>query len=319
MNTHEWPLTLFTVFGQMAVGAFLVLGAVQVLGRKKHSTAVIDRVADPALYAIGPIMVAGFLAASFHLGNPFNALNVLRGWSNSALSQEVILGVIFAGLGFLFAACQWLGWLTQRIRVVLASLTALVGVVFVASMANLYMLPTIPAWNHWTTPAQFYLTTLSTGALAIGVAFCSYPFLADAPWLNRLMPANRRDEHVSEEEVSGLITTSLKWIGVAVVILMPLELLVLVFYYGRPAGVNPTEFDFPMAWFVIRVALLIIGAGLMGVFLVQSATKAEADSGVRTPAQRRLLLMVTLSYLLVSASAIIGRFIFYGGSDRIGI
>lgn len=133
------------------------------------------------------------------------------------------------------------------------------------------------------------------------------------------MPANRRDEHVSEEEVSGLITTSLKWIGVAVVILMPLELLVLVFYYGRPAGVNPTEFDFPMAWFVIRVALLIIGAGLMGVFLVQSATKAEADSGVRTPAQRRLLLMVTLSYLLVSASAIIGRFIFYGGSDRIGI
>lgn len=55
MNTHEWPLTLFTVFGQMAVGAFLVLGAVQVLGRKKYSTAVIDRVADPALYAIGPI------------------------------------------------------------------------------------------------------------------------------------------------------------------------------------------------------------------------------------------------------------------------
>jgi anaerobic dimethyl sulfoxide reductase subunit C len=319
LNTHEWPLTLFTVFGQMAVGAFLILGAVQVLGRKKYSTAVIDRVADPALYAIGPIMVAGFLAASFHLGNPLNALNVLRGWSHSALSQEVILGVIFAGLGFLFAACQWLGWLTVRTRVVLASLTAVTGVVFVASMANLYMLPTIPAWNHWTTPAQFYLTTLSTGALAIGVAFCSYPFLSDAPWLNRLMPANRRDEHVSEEEVSGLITTSLKWIGVAVVILMPLELLVLVFYYARPAGVNPTEFDFPMAWFVIRVAILIIGAGLMGIFLVQSATKAESDPGVRTPAQRRLLLMVTLSYLLVSASAIIGRFIFYGGNDRIGI
>ena len=63
MNLHEWPLTLFTVFGQMAVGAFIVLGLIQVLGRRTHSTAVIDRVATPALYAIGPIMVAGFFAA----------------------------------------------------------------------------------------------------------------------------------------------------------------------------------------------------------------------------------------------------------------
>ena len=319
MNIHEWPLTLFTVFGQMAVGAFLVLGLIQLLGRTRYSTAVIDRVATPALYAIGPIMVAGFFAAFFHLGNPLHALHALRGWQNSPLTQEVIMGVVFAACGFLSAVVQYFLWFSPRVRAGLAVVTAVIGLVFIWSMARLYMLPTIPAWDHWTTPAQFYLTALSTGALAIGVAFASWPYLRNAAWINRLMPANRRQEDVEESEVLSLIATALRWIGVTVVVLMPLELVVLLFFYGRPESVNPAEFEFPMGWFIARVALLIVGAGLMGVSLILMAGRAAEGSLARAQAQRSLLVLVTALYLMVSLSAIIGRFIFYGSSDRIGI
>lgn len=319
MNIHEWPLTLFTVFGQMAVGAFIVLGLIQLLGRGSYSTAVIDRVATPALYAIGPIMGAGFFAAFFHLGNPAHALNALRGWQGSPLTQEVIMGVAFAACGFLFAAAQYFLWFSPPVRAGLAVVTGVIGLVFIWSMARLYMLPTIPAWDHWTTPAQFYLTALSTGALAIGVAFASWPYLANAAWLNRLLPANRRQEDIEEGEVLALIATALRWIGVSVVVLMPLELVVLLFVYGRPEALNPAEFEFPMGWFIGRVVLLLVGAGFMGLALTLMAGRAAEGSIARAQAQRSLLVLVTAAYLMVSISALIGRFIFYGSSDRIGI
>ena len=34
MNVHELPMILFTVLSQMSVGAFVILGLVQVLGRR---------------------------------------------------------------------------------------------------------------------------------------------------------------------------------------------------------------------------------------------------------------------------------------------
>lgn len=55
--------------------------------------------------------------------------------------------------------------------------------------------------------------------------------------------------------------------------------------------------------------LLIIGAGLMGLFLARN--KREH--------MNLLLTLVMTSYILVTVSEVIGRFIFYGGMDRIGI
>ena len=79
MNVHELPMILFTVIGQMSVGAFWTLGAIHLYGySKKMSPETIDRITNTALYAAGPLLVLGFFAAFFHLGDPFNALNTLR-------------------------------------------------------------------------------------------------------------------------------------------------------------------------------------------------------------------------------------------------
>ena len=320
MYLQEWPLALFTILSQMAVGAFIVLGLIQSIARLRYSGSVntevkkqaLERVSDSALYAIGPIMVAAFFAAFFHLGNPMNGFNVLRGVGHSPLAQEVVMGAGFAVLGFAFAACQWFHWGTPSWRFVLAIITALWGLVFVWSMARLCMLPTIPHWNHWTTPAQFYVTTFLTGALAIGTALAWFPKLRDKAWLNKLMPANRQPADMTTEhidQVNTLVYKALKGIGVMAVLLLPVELFMIIFAYIRPESVNPAVFDVPTAWFVIRLILLIVGAGLMGLFLARA--KLEH--------MNFLLTLVMTSYILVTISEIIGRFIFYGGMDRIGI
>ena len=86
MHMSEWPLTAFTILAQMAVGGFIVLGFVQVLARSKYDTKTIDRISDPALYALGPIMVAALCASMFHLGDVFNSPNALRNPITSPLS-----------------------------------------------------------------------------------------------------------------------------------------------------------------------------------------------------------------------------------------
>ena len=64
MNVHELPMILFTVIGQMSVGAFWTLGAIHLYGySKKMSPETIDRITNTALYAAGPLLVLGFFAA----------------------------------------------------------------------------------------------------------------------------------------------------------------------------------------------------------------------------------------------------------------
>ena len=57
MDTQDTPLVIFTILAQLSVGAFVVNGVLHVLAGRKNGQAKIDKLSDPALYAIGPIMV----------------------------------------------------------------------------------------------------------------------------------------------------------------------------------------------------------------------------------------------------------------------
>ena len=57
---HELPLVIFTIAAQMSAGSFIVLGLINLLGiGVKQET--MEKVTNPALYAIGPLMVLGFV------------------------------------------------------------------------------------------------------------------------------------------------------------------------------------------------------------------------------------------------------------------
>lgn len=172
MNVHELPMILFTVIGQMSVGAFWALGALHLYGHYRHmSPSSVDRVTTTAMYAAGPLLVLGFFAAFFHLGDPFHALNTLRHIGSSWQSREIASGILYGITGFAFAFSQWFTLFTRRVRQVLAGLTALSGFLLVLTMAGTYYsVQTIPAWHHPATWIFFFCSAILTGSLAVAVA-----------------------------------------------------------------------------------------------------------------------------------------------------
>lgn len=315
MNVHELPMIAFTIMAQMSVGAFVVLGVIQIVASRRFGAQAIDKVTDPALYAIGPVMVLGLVASTFHMNDPMNTLNVLRHFDSSWLTREIVFGAAFAGLGFLFAAMQWKKWGTIRQRQALALLTAVVGLALVASMSMIYYsLVTVPAWNTVATPAQFFTTTFLLGALAVGAAL-----MGTVMWRIRVASrdgsAAQAEGDVVDPDSRKLLTSTLKGIGVAAVILLGVEFLIVALHLSDLAGGGAESIQsaavFSGAWFIARLVLVFLGAGLLSVFVFRSAsTKAAA---------RPLAVLATSAFALVLVGEFIGRSQFYDSMVRIGM
>lgn len=306
MHVSELPLVIFTILAQISVGSFVVLGVIQLVARiRKVDSATVDTITDPALYAIGPVMVLGLAASILHLGNPINALNTLNNIGSSWLSREILFGSSFAGLGAAFAVCQWFKWLTPVLRQVLAGVTALVGIGLVFVMSMVYMLPTVPAWNTWATPVSFYTTTFLLGALNIGAAFVG-------------VTAFRRRRSIETAPVTAsLVQTTLKSIAVTAIVLVGIEFVVLPTYamhLATAGGASATSAEAILAGggaaFVARLVLVFLGAGLLGVLLYKVASAGR---------HRLMFLTATTAFVLVLASESIGRVLFYDSMTRIGM
>lgn len=318
MELSQLPMVIFTVFAQMSVGAFLVLGVIQVFGSFRHSSATVDRLADPVLYAIGPTLVLGLIASMLHMHDVSNVLNVVRHVGSSWLSREILMGSAFAGLGFLFAAAQWFKWGTPLFRQILAAVTAVVGMglVFVMSMIY-YSLKAVPSWNTWFTPVQFALTTVLLGSLAVGAAMLTaIMFRRHTLERGGKIFGARTDPSASKGvEVTDLVSRSLKGIALTAIITGGLLLVLLPLHLAQlaalgPAGVVPLQ-AYTGAKLVIRLALIVVGTALLGVF-----TYLLADRG-RNP--RPLAIVATVAFGLVLVAEFMGRAQFYESMMRVGI
>lgn len=315
MNVHELPMIAFTILAQMSVGAFVVLGVVQIVAARRFGAQAIDKVTDPALFAIGPVMVLGLVASTFHMNDPMNTLNVLRHFDSSWLTREIIFGAAFAGLGFVFAVLQWKKWGTIRQRQAMALLTAVVGLALVASMSMIYYsLITVPAWNTLATPAQFFTTTFLLGALAVGAAL-----MGAVMWRIRIASRDggltKAEESVVDPDSRKLLTSTLKGIGIAAVVLLGVEFLIVTLHLsdlvGGGAEASQSAAVFSGAWFIARLVLVFLGAGLLSVFVYRYASS-------KAPA-RPLAVLATSAFALVLVGEVIGRSLFYDSMFRIGM
>jgi anaerobic dimethyl sulfoxide reductase subunit C (anchor subunit) len=308
MNTNELPMIIFTVLGQLSVGAFVVLGIVQVFASRRHGRDAVEQVTDPALYAIGPALVLGLAASTFHMHDASNTLNVVRHLGSSWLSAEIVCGVGFAALGFLFAAAQWNKWGGTRLRQGLAVLTALVGLALVYSMSMIYYtLPTVLAWHTWATPAQFFTTTFLLGALAVGAAFTG-----TVMWRKR---ATRSGNVIADPPAGELLSTALKGIGASAVMLLGAEFLIIPLYISNLSAAGGVAAQsaavFSGAWFISRLVLVFLGAGLLAVLLFRYATERANP--------RTLAVLAGTAFALVLVGELIGRSLFYESMIRIGM
>lgn len=302
----ELPLVIFTIIAQMSVGSFVVLGLIHLIGGRSRRD-VIDKVSDPALYAIGPILVLGLVASLMHLGTPVRAVNALGHLGTSWLSREILFGLLFAAIGGAFAFCQWFRWLTPRLRQALAGLAALVGIALIWSMAMVYLLPTVPAWDSWATPARFIATALLLGSLAVGAALV---VTADV---------RRRRGAPSDEAADRVIMSSLRGIAIAAIAMLGVEFVVLPLYMGQLAtggsaataassGALATTYA---GYAVFQLVLVFFGVALLGVFLSRLAKRFSAA--------RLLAIAPVAAFVLVFAGEIIGRMLFYASYARVGL
>jgi len=306
MNARDWALITFTILVQMSVGSIWVLGVAHFLATRKYGAEEADRLSDRALLALVPVIALGFIASLLHLGNPFNAYRAVTNLGSSWLSREIFFGVIFAVLAFVFALLQWRKIGPTILRTVIAWLAALDGLVLVFSMSNVYMLQAQPAWNSWATPVSFFATTFLLGALAMGAAFvANYAYL------------QRKKADCAEAQCT-LMRGTLRWIAVAAVVLVGLELVVLPIYLasvagGSAAGLASVKLLTGLfGWLlVLRVILAFVGAGVFAIFLYQNAMSAGHE--------KMLGNLAYAAFVIVLVAEVLGRVLFYAAHVRIGI
>lgn len=163
---HELPLVFFTVLAQTAVGFWLIFTFVMCKGVSQKSQGYLHK----GLFVALLLLACGFIASVMHLGSPFRAFNSLNRVGSSMMSNEIASGAAFFALAGIYWLLAVLGKMPQGLSKVWLVVTALVGIVFMYMMNNLYHLPTVPTWNNAITSWQFYLTVVLGGsALAMAV------------------------------------------------------------------------------------------------------------------------------------------------------
>ena len=121
------------------------------------------------------LAVAGLMAATFHLGNPKNALKAFSQWRSSWLSREAWAAVATLLVLAPMALSDWLGlgW-PRGIGIVGAGLALFT--VFTTGMIYA-QIRAVPRWHHWITPVCFMTFALSGGAMLAGQGMTAVLFL----------------------------------------------------------------------------------------------------------------------------------------------
>ena len=282
---HEWPLMVFTVFGQCVVGGFIVLALALMTGKLSREQE--QRVVGSML-GLWVLMVIGFIASTMHLGSPLRAFNSLNRVGASSLSNEIASGAIFfavGGIGWLLAVCKKL---PAGLRSLWLVVTMVLGVIFVWMMVRVYnTIDTVPTWYTVWTPLSFFLT------LFIGGPLLGYLLLRVAGvdgWALRLLP---------------VVSLLALLVSIMVVVMQGSELATIRSSVQQASALVP-DYGLLMAWRVVLLALALALA---------LACWCVPQIRGRKPA----VSLLGLAFVLILAGEMIGRGVFYGLHMTVGM
>lgn len=274
---HEWPLVVFTLAIQLAVGCYLALLLVRA-----------DRTWNRApLLAVGALTILGLAASALHLGTPGNAVRTLANMGESWLSREILAGVTFLSLWAVTFQVN------RRARPApwhnaLAALLAVAGVAFIWAMARVYMLPARPAWDSWLTPTSFFLTTILLGAVAMAAWLEGHPW---PPPGSDTGGASHADAH-AHAHAGRALDAGIVLLGIGLVAVVAQLALTPFHPVSAALADSGAEASFALA----RVLLLLLGS------LLLVAALAGQRGGGR---------WALAAFLLLLASETVGRVLFY--------
>ena len=278
---HEWPLMIFTVFGQCVAGGFIVLALALLKGdlRAEAQQRVIA-----CMFGLWVLMGIGFIASMLHLGSPMRAFNSLNRVGASALSNEIASGSIFFAVGGIGWLLAMLKKLSPALRTLWLIVTMVLGVIFVWMMVRVYnTIDTVPTWYSVWTPMSFFLT------MFIGGPLLGYLLLRVAGvdgWALRLLP---------------VVSLLALLVSIMVVVMQGSELATIRSSVQQASALVP-DYGLLMAW---RVVLLALALACWCVPQIRG----------RKPA----VSLLGLAFVLILAGEMIGRGIFYGLHMTVGM
>jgi DMSO reductase anchor subunit len=284
----EWPLVAFTIAGQMAVGIIL-LAFPLFLAAGPDTAAAARELRLVVLAFVFGLMVLATTLSFFHLHHPFRAYRVLANFRTSRLSREIFFELGFMALVALTIVLVGRGLSMGHLLWGIYAAGSVAGILFLLSMIGLYMLETLPFWNRAYTPLSFVLTSLSLGAMAVAL-------LIDALVGGRTY-------------FRDLLTVSF--------FLVAAEIVFSLFFaaghgvFGpRPGPSLRPPAETPRFLHLGRLALSTAGLVLIRVAIMTRDVRGGTGSGVSG--------LLAVAFVLVLASEVAGRFLFYGLLARPG-
>ncbi|MBP2666951.1 MAG: reductase anchor subunit [Firmicutes bacterium] len=160
MFSEEWPLMMFTLLSQLAVGTYIILLFIR-FSLMKNDVDLSVRLTNPGLKVVGPIMALALVLSVFHLGTPLGAYRAVLNLTSSWLSREIIM----AGGFFVFWFLSYSTFKQGKPGVALGIVTALFGFAAVFSNASVHAMSVRPAWMDVNTYLAFYGTTFAMGCV----------------------------------------------------------------------------------------------------------------------------------------------------------
>ena len=188
LSSRENPLVIFTLVTQAAIGIFAVAFLGSFFGVDALSKVSVSVMYVPLVAVALGFAALGLFMSTTHLGKPLRFYRGFNNWRHSPVSREglgVVVFMGFAGLHLLFSlpenalfqsvfgnALSGMFVMPAKISGVLSVLGSAVGMYY---MYRCYRIAARPFWNHWQTACSFVGTGLTLGSFTI--ALLNVPFL----------------------------------------------------------------------------------------------------------------------------------------------
>lgn len=286
MTVSEWSLVFFTLFAQAAYGMVIAL-AVVAAGNKPAGKIVFvnTRILITGIALI--LMLAALVFSFFHLGSPLKSVYAFSNINSSWLSREILMVSVFWALLLAWYAGLKSGLAGKTANRYLLWISIIAGTLMVFSMARLYMMPTIPAWNSARTMVLFY-----SSGLLLGIPLV----------LTLILPS-----YIGEEVRSGY------YYFIPVFIVLIVFSFLLRIFFDSVVVVYDSNVAFPpdkVPFLVIALHYIFIVTGI-GLLIYRILIPAKSAMTWR--------LALLLSLALIFTGEVIGRYIFYAGYFRTGV
>lgn len=287
MTDSTWSLVFFTLFAQAAFGLVTSL-AIVASGRQRARRVVYTNVRALVTGIALLLMAAALVFSFFHLGSPEKALYAVSNLRTSWLSREILMVSLFSIVLLIWYILQRADVTGRLANRYMRTISAVVGALMVYTMARLYMVPTIPAWDSARTLVLFYSSGLLLGApLLMALIVPSYLGEPGRPGAYPFLPL------------------------LAVIIVLAFLIRIPFIFFHEPAIANPAfpPDETPLLLYVTHYFFLISGIALitLRIFFL------SGNSALIW----RIYLMLSLLFIL--AGEIIGRYIFYVSYLRLGV